>query len=404
MFAPLNTFRYTAVDASGRRRHGTEASANPSVLSRALEERGLVVIDIAPEEHPTSGFQALGPGRRRAVLEATRSVSALLGAGLPVTRALAISDRVVTGDAALTLRDVRSAVEKGELLAEALSRHPALFSPLYVGMVRAGERSGDLPGAFARLTEQLEREQEIRSRLLSALIYPLLLATVGGTAVVLLLVLVLPRFVELLQDSGGVLPRSTAILLAVSTQLRENWPLLVGLVLVTVILIPAVRRSDRGRRSEALLLLRFPLIGRLRQQMLAARFARVLGVLLGGGAPLLTALQDTIDSLDDPLAKDEVSRIRRRVREGASLHQAVVEGGFFPVVLTQLIAVGEEAGRTRDFLLKAAGILEDGIDRTLRRLVTLAEPAMIIVFGGVVAFVALSLLQAIYGINADSFR
>lgn len=404
MPAPLNIFHYTAVDATGRRRRGTETSVNPSVLGRALEERGLVVIDITVGEQPVSNSGGFGHGRRRAVLDATRSISALLGAGLPVTRALAISDKVVVGEAAATLREVRSAVEKGESLAEALRRHPKLFSPLYVGMVRAGERSGDLAGAFARLTEQLEREQEIRSRLLSALIYPFLLATVGGAAVVLLLVLVLPRFVEMLQDSGGALPRSTALLLALSTQIREHWTLLLGLLVAVAVLLPAVRGSERGRRAEAFVLLQIPLIRSLRRQTLAARFARVLGVLLGGGAPLLTALQDTTESLDDPLARDEASRIRMRVREGASLHAAVTEGGFFPEVLTQLVAVGEEAGRTRDFLLKAATILEEGVDRTLRRLVTLAEPAMIVVFGGIVAFVALSLLQAIYGINADSFR
>ena len=128
------------------------------------------------------------------------------------------------------------------------------------------------------------------------------------------------------------------------------------------------------------------------------------GVLLGGGAPLLTALDDTVESIGDPIAREDVVRIRTSVREGASLRQAISDGALFPPLLAQLVAVGEESGRLREFLLKAADIFEDRTERSTQRLATLAEPAMIVVFGIIVAFVALSLLQAIYGINAGSFR
>jgi len=127
-------------------------------------------------------------------------------------------------------------------------------------------------------------------------------------------------------------------------------------------------------------------------------------VLLGGGAPLVSALDDSLECLDDPLARDEVARIRSRVREGAALRSALGEGDLFPPVLTQLVAVGEESGRLQDFVLKAADILEERAERSVQRLVALAEPAMILIFGGIVGFVALSLLQAIYSVNAGSFR
>jgi type II secretory pathway component PulF len=151
-------------------------------------------------------------------------------------------------------------------------------------------------------------------------------------------------------------------------------------------------------------LLAIPLVNTLRRYALAARFARLVGVLLGGGAPLLTALDDTVESLGDPVARKDVGRIRTVVREGSSLRAAVAQSPIFPPLLAQLIGVGEEAGRLREFLLKAAEIFEERTERATQRLATLAEPAMIVMFGAVVATIALSLLQAIYGINAGSFR
>jgi type II secretory pathway component PulF len=275
---------------------------------------------------------------------------------------------------------------------------------MYVGMVRAGERSGDLDGAFVRLAETLEREANLRSRLVSASIYPMLLAFVGGAAVTVLLVFVLPRFVELLQGSGTTLPRSTAMLLDFSQMLRRYWYLLAALPLAGLAAAVWVRSSETGMRLWCGLLIRIPVVSALRRNQLAARFARVCSVLLTGGAPLLTALDDTIDSMNDPIAKDDIMRIRGRVREGSALKSAVADGTLFPTLLSQLIAVGEDSGRLRDFLAKAADIFEDKTERAMQRLVTLAEPAMIVTFGTIVAFVALSLLQAIYGVNASSFR
>ena len=142
----------------------------------------------------------------------------------------------------------------------------------------------------------------------------------------------------------------------------------------------------------------------LRRDALGARFARLLGVLLDGGAPLLSALDDAAASIGDPLAHEETLRIRARVREGMALHRAIDGGGFFPPLLGQMAAVGEEAGELDVFLLNAAGILEVRVARMHERAVSLVEPAMIPIFGAIVAFVALSLLQAIYGVNADAFR
>jgi type IV pilus assembly protein PilC len=311
---------------------------------------------------------------------------------------------VASDDVKAALQEVRARVERGDTLSTALAEHRNLFSPLYVGLVRAGERSGDIDAAFGRLAAQLERDEELRGKILSASIYPMLLATAGSIAVTVLLFFVLPRFVTLLEGSGAKLPRSTATLLAFSSALHRLWPVLLLIPLAIAAFAAWVTNTDEGRRVWSTILLGLPGVRTLRRYALAGRFARLVGVLLGGGAPLLTALDDTIESIGDPLARDDTMRIRTKVREGSSLRAAVADSSLFPPMLAQLIGVGEDAGQLRVFLIKSADIFEERTERATQRLATFLEPAMIVMFGAIVAFVALSLLQAIYGINANSFK
>ena len=399
----MPTFAYQAVNGAGKRLRGLEDAASPGALSRALEERGLLVLDVS-ESNEVAAAKGFKFGRRREVLEVTRAMAALLPVGMPLAQALNAASGVTSGEVRAALTQVRSRVERGETLSSALAAYPGLFSPLYVGLVRAGERSGDVDSAFARLSDQLERDEQLRGRIVSAAIYPLLLACAGTVAVTVLLFFVLPRFVTLLAGSGAKLPASTRMLLSVSTGLHRFWPMLLLVPLALAALAAWARTTVDGRRALSVALLALPLVKTLRQYALAARFSRLVGVLLGGGAPLLAALDDTIDSIGDPVARDDAERIRTRVREGVSLRAAVAESPVYPALLSQLIGVGEDAGQLRTFLLKAAEIFEERTERATQRLAALAEPAMIVVFGAIVAFVALSLLQAIYGINATSFR
>jgi type II secretory pathway component PulF len=401
----MPTFAYQAVDGLGKRQRGEAQAASSGALVRTLEERGLLVLDVAEAGVGTSakkrGFRF---GQRREVLEFTRAMAALLPVGMPLAQALQAGSGVASGDVRDAVLDVRSRVERGETLSVSLAGHPRLFAPLYVGLVRAGEKSGDVDAAFARLANHLERDEQVRGRVLSASIYPLLLAGAGSVAVTVLLFFVLPRFVGLLQGSGAELPKSTATLMAVSSGLHRAWPVLILVPFGIAAMLTWMRTTDEGKRAAARLLLTVPGVRTLRQYALAARFSRLLGVLLGGGAPLLAALDDTIESIGDPLARDDAIRIRARVREGSSLRGALSDSPLFPTLFAQLVGVGEEAGQLRVFLDKAADIFEERTERATQRLATLAEPAMILMFGVVVAFIALSLLQAIYGINASSFK
>jgi type II secretory pathway component PulF len=400
----MPTFAYQAVNGAGKRLRGFEDAASPGALSRVLEERGLLVLEVAESSGAASGGGWFKFGRRREVLEVTRAMAALLPVGMPLAQALNAASGVTSGEVRDALTQVRTRVERGDTLSAALGGHPQLFSPLYIGLVRAGERSGDVDSAFARLSDQLERDEQLRGRIVSMAIYPLLLACAGTVAVTILLFFVLPRFVTLLAGSGAKLPASTRMLLSVSTGLHRFWPVLFLVPLGIAAVGAWSRNTAEGRRALSNALLTLPLVKTLRRYALAARFSRLIGVLLGGGAPLLSALDDTIESIGDPLARDDAERIRTRVREGVSLRAAVAESAVYPPLLAQLIGVGEDAGQLRTFLLKAAEIFEERTERATQRLAALAEPAMIVMFGAVVAFVALSLLQAIYGINANSFK
>ena len=394
---------YHAVDASGRRVRGAEEAADARQLAETLERRGLMLVraGTAPADQASAG-----PGRGAApqIIEVTRALAALLPAGLPLARALAASAHLVGGRTAGVLADVQGAVERGDALADALGRHPAAFSPFYIGVVRAGERAGDLDGAFARLATQLEREAQLRSRLVSAAIYPAILLGVGGIAVVVLLLFVIPRFAELLEGAGAQLPASTAALLWIAQAAGRGWPFLVAALGLGATVAAGAWQSAAGRGVRARLLLASPGLGALRRGQLGARSARLLSVLLKGGAPLLAALDDAAATIGDPVARAELERVRARVREGASLQAALAESTVYPPVLRQLVGVGEESGRLEQFLAKAADLFEERSERAVQRLVALLEPALIVAFGLVVGFIALALFQAIYGVNAESFR
>ena len=396
-------YSYRAVDAQGRRTRGRLSGPSPQSVVRDLEGQGLVALDVEVDRRSSNGNGGLGLGRRRAVLEFTRAVAALLPAGMPLARALAAGTTASPEGVRPSLEAIRAKVERGEELAGVLAEHPKLFSSLYVGIVRAGEKSGSLDSAFERLAAHLERDGELRSKLVSMSIYPTLLMLVGIAAILVLVLFVLPRFSELLLSSGTALPAMTSLVVGASVAAREHWWVFAAGPTLMTVAFAWLRTTEGGRRVGSSALIRVPLIGTWRRQHLGAGFARMVGELLSGGSPLLLALQDSRDCMTDSVAQAETDRIRTQVREGSSLNAAITEGGLFPPVLSQLVALGEDSGRLSDFLLKAADLLERKTERTLERMVALVEPAVIVVFGGIVAVVALALLQAIYGVNAGSF-
>jgi general secretion pathway protein F len=397
-------FACVVVDDRGRRVRRLREGPTAAAVRQALETEGLLVIDVAEASGGKAPAGALFRPGSHDVLDFTRAIAGLLAAGLPLARALSASTGMLPSRMVALPETLRTQVERGGSIATALAQHPYLFSGLYVGLISAGERSGDLAAAFRRIAGHLEREADIRARLLSAALYPALLAVAGGLAVLILLFAVLPRFADILATSGARLPGSTALLLDLSTALRRWWPAGLLVVGATGLLLGWAASRREGRLAAMRLLAAIPGLGPLRRDLVAARTARLISVLLGGGVPVLSALEGAAESVADPLASEALIATRARVREGAALHRALAESGAFPPVMAQLTALGEQTGRLAEFLGKAADLLDDQVHRTMQRVVALAEPAMIVLFGGLVGFVALSLLQAIYSLNPQTLR
>lgn len=395
--------KYRAVTRTGVREAGVVDAPTTDAGLATLRSRGLIVLDVSDAE-PEGGFFG---GRIRSgadLAEFTRTLAALLPAGLPLARALSVARDIAPGSLGSPLNDVQASVERGSTFADALAAHPAFFPASYVGLVRAGERAGSLDSSVARLADAIESEQEFRAKLLTAAIYPMLLAFVGGAAILVLLMVVLPRFGALFAASGSVLPASTAIVLALSTGMRAYAvPIVVVLIALAAFTVwLATTRDAANARSR--LFLGTPLVSHFYREVIAARTARVIAILLAGGAPFIVALDDAAKSLDDPAAQREVLRIRARVREGASPSSAVAEGTLFPPVLARMVAAGEESSQLATFFAKAADLFEERAKRSAARFVALAEPALIVAFGLVVGMIALALVQAIYGINLAPMR
>lgn len=397
----MPSFAYQAVDAAGRRSRGRLTAPTLQAVRRELEIQGLLPLEVTETREDPAGTVPRF-GRRRGVLDFTRAVAALLPAGMPLSRSLAAGVESAPAGFRPALQGVRSRVERGDALADALEAVPALFSPVYVGVVRAGEKSGGLDGAFERLALHLEREDELRSKLVSMSIYPILLAVVGVAATLLLVLFVLPRFGELLSSSGADLPPVTALMMGLVEFASANWIAILAVPAVALVGLGIARSTEGGQRVITRAVLMIPMIGGIRREALAARFARILGELLAGGAPLLQSLEDVRTSLGNPVVTDAIEEVRVHVRQGGSLHSGLVQCTVFPPLLPRMVSLGEESGRLADFTLKAAEMLERRTERSLERLVAFAEPAMILLFGVVVGLVALALLQAIYGVNAGS--
>lgn len=400
----MPAFSYRAATAAGRTVRGVLDAENPTALERLLGARGLYPLEVSAaaasaDEGARGGTMR---SRRADVVEAVRYLATLMEAGFPLDRALEAVSRVVARrDTAAAVLDVRDRVRGGTRLDEALAAQEGVFPRFAVGMARAGERGGFLAAALGRLAVQMEREQALRSRVASALVYPAVMAAVGAVAVAALFAYVLPRFVVLLEDSGSALPASTALLLAAGDAVSRWWWAMALAPFAIAALLAALRSSEEGRTMVDGALLRLPVVGALRRRLACARLARTLSTLLGSGTAILPALEIAASSQADGAVAAEVLSAREEVRAGGRLAAALRGGAAFPFLFVQMTAVGEEGGRLPEMLERAAEAMEGELERGLDRLVRLVEPAMILLFGLLVGFVALSLLQAVYGIQAE---
>jgi len=398
----VQRFTYQAMTLDGRRIRGQEDAPSAATVHHLLGAKGLYVLHVEAAAETVAGRRwSLAP-RRADLAEAFATLASLLEAGLPIDRALEVAVRgAARRDVAGALEGARARVRQGKPVAEALEEHPKVFPPIAVGMMRMADRGGHLPEAVRRLAQHLAREAELRSRIMSALLYPLVLVGIGAITLVILVGFVLPRFVELLTAGGGELPPATSALLQLAELSRRGWPVAVAVSSFAAILVARERRTAQGRLRIDRLLLRIPVLGALRVRYATVRLSRTVSTLVASGVPLLTAMDVAAGTASDAAVGVAVRRAREAVRRGGALSGALAEQQIFPYLFLRLTEVGEETGRLDALMERAADALEEELKRQIERVVALLEPALIVAFGGVVGFVALAVLQAIYGIHAD---
>lgn len=400
-------YQYRAADQAGKVVEGVmEADAERSVVLR-LREMGCVPLGIAlPSQGSLGSTRAAVPllAKRKVsqqqLLQFTRELGTLLGAGLPLDRSLSILGGLAdSGEFSNVLRALVEAVRAGKSLAASMSEHGDVFPKVYVNMIRAGEAGGILEGVLRYLSEYMESTLALKEDIRSALIYPMILAAAAGLSLIVLFVFVIPKFAAIFRDNNNALPWITKVVIGFSQFLSDyGWLVLLVLSAACAGAVFYVR-SPEGRSEWDRLSLRAWLVGDLVRKFETARFARTLSALLRGGVPLLEALGTVQGVLSNRLLARAISQVQLRVREGKGMARPLSESGMFPPLALNMIAVGEETGKLDAMLAEVAGYYDQEVKRSTKRLTALLEPALILAMGLIIGVVVISMLLAIFSIN-----
>ncbi len=339
-------------------------------------------------------FERVGP-QELAIM--TRQLSTLVSAGLPLVECLsALIDQVETESLKRMMTEIRQDVNEGSSLADAMAKHPKVFSDLFVNMVRAGEASGALDVVLLRLADYTESSADLRSKLRSALAYPAIMVLLGGAILLFLLSYVVPTITRIFTESKQVLPLPTRMLMAVSGALATWWPVVVGLFVLIGVGLRYYVQTPAGRHRYDRYVLRMPVFGKLQKKIAVARFSRTLSTLLQSGIGLLPSLDIVKNIVDNRVLFDATEDARDAIREGQSIAPPLKKSGIFPPLMIHMIAVGERSGQLEEMLSKTAETYEGEVDNTIATLTALLQPVIVIFMGGIVLFIVLSILLPIF--------
>ena len=399
-----STFVYRVRDKGGRLLEGTLEADNTGLVASKLREMGYYPISI--EARSTRGLQTElhipGLGRRvkaRDVAVFARQFSTMINAGLTMLRALNIlADQTANPALAQAVTGVRADVETGASLSQALSRHPKVFSRLFVSMVRAGETAGVLDQVLVQLAETLERQAKLRSKIRSAAAYPVaVLVLVSGIATGML-IFVVPMFKSMYKQVGGTLPAPTLMLIKISNIFTSYFPVVVGLAFLSFAAGRRFVRTPRGRMLFDRLKLRTPIFGRVVHRSALSRFAHTLSVLLRSGVPILESLEITSDTVNNAVLGEAIKDVQNGVKGGETVARPLANHPSFPPMVTQMMAVGEETGALDEMLEKVASFYDQEVESLVDGLTSLIEPLLIVIMGALVGGMVICLYLPMFDI------
>ncbi len=402
----MPTFSYRAKDAKGETIAGTMEADGPQAVTARLQAMGYFPLQIRDETQARKASGGLFLNLRRGRIRTSdlttfnRQLADLLGAGITLVKALNV---IVSQTPCEALREiinqVMTDVQGGDTLAKAMAKHPRAFSKLYVAMVRAGETGGMLENVLARLADFAEAEQELKGRVQTMLIYPVIMVFVGIAAIAVLMTVVMPKITRIYQDMNQTLPAITQALISISNFLGQYWWAVLAGVGMLVVAVWRYMKTPEGKTLIDTWILQVPVLGTVVQKREIARFARTFGALLRNGVSILPALEIVIEVMSNFVVRREVALIPQNISQGAGVAKPLRTSKVFPAVVVNMIAIGEETGRLPDVLERVARSYEVEVDRSVRALVSLIEPLIILTMGLVVGFIVVAMLLPIFALD-----
>ena len=398
----MATFTYKARNRRGEILEDKVNGSDTMSVASTLRQQGLLVIDV--KEQGAAQKDILEPFKKVKLADIvvfSRQFSTMINAGLPIVRALyVLSEQTDNPKLKEVILAVRNDVEAGLALSEALDKHPKVFSRLYVEMVRAGEIGGILDGVLLRIADQLEKDQDLRRKIKSAMTYPMVVLVLAILAASFMLIFIVPIFARMFEDLGGTLPLPTRVAMGMSDILTSIFGVFVYAGMAGgVFLFLRWKNTEQGRRVWGRVVLRIPAkIGMVVQKVTLARFARTLGTLSAAGVPILQAIEITASSSGNWVVENALLKSRDAIRAGIPIYKPLEDEPVFPPMVTRMIAVGEETGNIDGMLDKIADFYESEVDAAVKALTSIIEPLMIVVVGGIVGGIIVAMYLPMFKI------
>ncbi len=408
----MTVYSYKATDQNGKY---VEGSINAQDYKGAVQQiRQLNYFPVKVSEGKGSTNFSVGmnlslpswgsPIPIKELMTITQQLATLVDSGLTLDDGLSTLVKLTeTEKTRSILADIRKRVHAGSSFADALAGHPKVFSKLYVNMIRAGEAGGLLGEALARLALFMEKSVELKNSIRSAMIYPAVLIFVGGTAVIVLITFVIPQFSKLFEDMGGALPVPTQIMLGLSTVITEYWVVLILGIAGSLSAFTFYIKTDKGRLKWDGMLLKLPLFGPLIRKIEVSRFSLTMATLLKSGVPVLQAMEIVQSILINRVVADSINDLRQALKRGKGLSGPLQEAGVFPPMAVHMITVGETSGALDEMLTKVSKTYDKEVEQSIKQVISLIEPMMILIMAVIIGFIVVSILLPILSASDVAF-
>lgn len=400
----MKTFSYKTKDSQGVTVKGKVEAEDEQEAARILREKGLIVITLSSPYNPIVNLWLRLTNRITLsdIAVFTRQFATMISSGLPITDSLIIIQSQASPGLAQVAGRILSDVEGGSSLAKALGKHPQVFSPVYIALIRAGEEGGVLDKVILRLADNLESEKEFRAKVKGALIYPTIVIIGMGVVGMLMMTFVIPKLTSIYKEFEANLPLATKVLIKVASFFENFWWVMIGVFAGIFWSFSIYKKTGKGRKKVDEIKLKLPIAGPLTRQIILSELTRTLGMLSGAGVPILESLKISSDVVGNVVISEAITRVSKQVEKGFPVASALSqEPQTFPPMLYQLVAVGEETGKVDEAFLKIARVFEQEAEYSVKNLTAAVEPLVMIILGIGVAFLVIAIILPIYNLTSQ---